>query len=111
MSTGSSSSSSRKKVSSKSRSFVLYSLLLTFCLAPSEDRVRKGADKLKLQMAAKQQGRLDSFFSVKAKPAEKDTDDGKGKKRKVSRRWPLLNSAKWLTDMSAAGRRSERKER
>jgi len=60
----------------------------------SEDRVRKGADKLTKHMGAKQQGRLDGFFKVqpksspdgkkdskKAAPAGKGT--AKGKKRKV----------------------------
>lgn len=60
----------------------------------SEDRVRKGADKLTKQMGAKQQGRLDGFFKVQPKSspdAKKDTKKGastgkgtaKGKKRKV----------------------------
>lgn len=30
----------------------------------SEDRVRKGADKLRIAMSAKQQGRLDGFFKM-----------------------------------------------
>ncbi|KAK4051655.1 Elongation of fatty acids protein 2 [Microbotryomycetes sp. JL201] len=34
----------------------------------AEDRVRKGADKLKARLAAKQQGRLDNFFTMKPKP-------------------------------------------
>jgi flap endonuclease-1 len=33
----------------------------------SEDRVRSGAAKLAKMLAAKQQGRLDGFFSVKPK--------------------------------------------
>lgn len=60
----------------------------------SEDRVRKGADKLTKHMGAKQQGRLDGFFKVQPKSspdAKKDTKKGapagkgsaKGKKRKV----------------------------
>lgn len=40
-----------------------------------EDRVRAGAAKLSKMLAAKQQGRLDGFFTVKPK-----VDDGKGKK-------------------------------
>jgi flap endonuclease-1 len=58
----------------------------------SEDRVRKGAEKLSKFLNAKQQGRLDGFFTVKPKAneEEKDIKGGKGKdvkggKRKVSR--------------------------
>lgn len=40
-----------------------------------EDRVRAGAAKLTKMLAAKQQGRLDGFFTVRPK-----ADDGKGKK-------------------------------
>lgn len=40
----------------------------------SEERVRKGADKLTKFLNSKQQGRLDGFFTVKPK-----TDDVKGK--------------------------------
>jgi hypothetical protein len=65
--------------------------LLKWC---SEDRVRKGADKLAKYLGAKQQGRLDGFFRVQPKSspdAKKDTKKGapaakgsaKGKKRKV----------------------------
>lgn len=45
----------------------------------SEDRVRKGVDKLIKMTNAKQQGRLDGFFTVQAKSDEK----GKGPKPKV----------------------------
>lgn len=47
----------------------------------SEDRVRKGADRLKARLKTKQQGRLDSFFTVKPK------DPKDIKKRKVSARY------------------------
>ncbi|GAA5970203.1 hypothetical protein JCM21900_005878 [Sporobolomyces salmonicolor] len=54
----------------------------------SEDRVRKGADKLKARLSAKQQGRLDGFFTVKPKdpkaaPAKRKAEDksGKGSKK------------------------------
>ncbi|BGP58269.1 hypothetical protein JCM8202_000969 [Rhodotorula sphaerocarpa] len=54
----------------------------------SEERVRKGADKLKARMSAKQQGRLDGFFTVKPKegssPQKRKADDkkdGKGGKK------------------------------
>lgn len=62
----------------------------------SEERVRKGAEKLQKFLNAKQQGRLDGFFSVKtktspkkskvddAKSKSKTVKDGKGTKRKVS---------------------------
>lgn len=43
----------------------------------SEDRVRKGAEKLAKAVNAKQQGRLDGFFTVQ--PKTKDTKTGKGK--------------------------------
>ena len=56
----------------------------------SEERVRKGAEKLSKGVAAKQQGRLDGFFTVT--PKLKETGKGKAKddkrkkatKRKVS---------------------------
>ncbi len=54
----------------------------------SEERVRKGAEKLSKFLNAKQQGRLDGFFTAQPKTSpKKDKDDGKGKgkgtKRKV----------------------------
>ncbi|OBZ68706.1 Flap endonuclease 1-A [Grifola frondosa] len=59
----------------------------------NEERVRKGAEKLTKFLSAKQQGRLDGFFSVTAKtsPSKKDKSEekdkgkgkGKGTKRKV----------------------------
>ncbi|KAG8910738.1 Elongation of fatty acids protein 2, partial [Tulasnella sp. 417] len=54
----------------------------------NEDRVRKGAEKLQKMIAAKQQGRLDGFFTVKPKEKEpassKGGKDAKGTKRKAS---------------------------
>lgn len=63
----------------------------------SEDRVRKGAEKLSKYLNTKQQGRLDGFFSVVPKTSPKKGDskdakskgkgkatDAKGTKRKVS---------------------------
>lgn len=49
----------------------------------SEERVRAGAAKLTKMLAAKQQGRLDGFFTVKPKegasaPAKKAGDKRKG---------------------------------
>ncbi|KAI0632213.1 PIN domain-like protein [Trametes polyzona] len=54
----------------------------------NEERVRKGGEKLAKFLNAKQQGRLDGFFSVKPKtsPAKKDKEEkgkGKGTKRKA----------------------------
>ncbi|KAF8582828.1 PIN domain-like protein [Ramaria rubella] len=59
----------------------------------NEERVRKGAEKLTKFLNAKQQGRLDGFFTVKSKTSPdksknakgkgKDEKDAKGKKRKV----------------------------
>ncbi|GAA5986935.1 hypothetical protein JCM5350_000912 [Sporobolomyces pararoseus] len=55
----------------------------------SEDRVRKGADKLKARLSSKQQGRLDGFFTkVPQDPkagSKRKADDkgGKGKKAKT----------------------------
>lgn len=55
--------------------------------------MRKGADKLKLAMTAKQQGRLDGFFTVQSKPEGSDS-----KKRKVR---PTAPSAPGLMLTSA----------
>ncbi len=56
----------------------------------SEDRVRKGAEKLQKILNTKQQGRLDGFFTTKPKDKAASTakPDGKsrGTKRKVSER-------------------------
>jgi flap endonuclease-1 len=46
-----------------------------------EDRVRNGAAKLSKMLAAKQQGRLDGFFTVK--PKAQDDKKGAGSKRKA----------------------------
>ena len=64
--------------------------------------MRKGAEKLAKFLNAKQQGRLDGFFTVKAPSpdkggSKKDKDVGKGKKavggkRKVSVPRPFKNS-------------------
>jgi hypothetical protein len=69
-------------------------VLITLLKWGSEDRVRKGADKLTKHLGAKQQGRLDGFFKVQPKSspdAKKGTTNpagkgaAKGKKRKVRR--------------------------
>jgi len=51
----------------------------------SEERVRKGAEKLQKFLNTKQQGRLDGFFSVKPKDKSvaKTTSKAKEVKRKV----------------------------
>ncbi|GAA5872259.1 hypothetical protein JCM16303_001032 [Sporobolomyces ruberrimus] len=53
----------------------------------SEDRVRKGADKLKARLSSKQQGRLDGFFKVEPKDPKAGTkrkaDDKGGKAKKA----------------------------
>ena len=80
--------------------------LLKWC---SEDRVRKGADKLTKHMGAKQQGRLDGFFKVqpdakkdskKAAPAGKGV--AKGKKRKVCRLLDFRLSDRFMQALQAA---------
>ena len=48
----------------------------------SEDRVRAGAAKLAKMLAAKQQGRLDGFFTVKPKEGGGETVKKTGDKRK-----------------------------
>ena len=52
-------------------------------LSFSEERVRKGAEKLQKFLNTKQQGRLDGFFSVKPKdkkdPKKEEKGKGKGK--------------------------------
>lgn len=45
----------------------------------SEDRVRKGAEKLTKFLNAKQQGRLDGFFTVQSKASPEASKDAKGK--------------------------------
>ncbi|EPQ50958.1 PIN domain-like protein [Gloeophyllum trabeum ATCC 11539] len=56
----------------------------------NEDRVRKGAEKLQKHLNAKQQGRLDGFFSVKPKTSpqreEKTKGKGSGKDAKGTKR-------------------------
>lgn len=48
-------------------------------LTVSEDRVRAGAAKLAKMLAAKQQGRLDGFFTVKPKETNGGAAGAKGK--------------------------------
>ncbi|OAX41669.1 PIN domain-like protein [Rhizopogon vinicolor AM-OR11-026] len=75
----------------------------------NEDRVRKGAEKLTKFLNAKQQGRLDGFFSVQPKTSPKKTKDdktklgakgkadGKGTKRKADDKAGTSSSKKSKT--------------
>ncbi|KAG2033431.1 PIN domain-like protein [Suillus americanus] len=75
----------------------------------NEDRVRKGAEKLQKFLNAKQQGRLDGFFSVQpktspkkskaddAKSKNKTIKDGKGTKRKAEEKAGASSSKKSKT--------------
>lgn len=49
----------------------LHSLPLIIPVVCSEDRVRKGAEKLRSAVTAKQQGRLESFFKAPAASSSK----------------------------------------
>ncbi|GAA5926386.1 multifunctional nuclease RAD27 [Sporobolomyces koalae] len=63
----------------------------------SEDRVRKGADKLKARLSSKQQGRLDGFFTVQPKDpkaAAKRKADDKGSKAKKAKTEPKGKAGK-----------------
>ncbi|KAI0087893.1 PIN domain-like protein [Irpex rosettiformis] len=53
----------------------------------NEERVRKGAEKLTKFLNAKQQGRLDGFFTAQPKTSPKKAkDDGKGKAKGTKRK-------------------------
>jgi hypothetical protein len=77
----------------KRDSSALFSTFPRFRQRPSsEERVRKGAEKLTKFLNSKQQGRLDGFFTVKPKEKKSPTkadakgkgkDAAKGTKRKV----------------------------
>ena len=47
-------------------------------IARSEDRIRAGAAKLAKMLSAKQQGRLDGFFTVKPKEGDASAKAGGG---------------------------------
>lgn len=99
-STGSSTSLSGRRDSSAPLAAIFWctDIILTLGLR-SEERVRKGAEKLAKFLNAKQQGRLDGFFTAKPKASPKKSDKpaekgkGKGTKRKVCSRVPL---GRWL---------------
>jgi flap endonuclease-1 len=70
-------------------------LLILYYYTVSEDRVRKGADKLSKMLNTKQQGRLDGFFKVTESAGSKAkvgaggksaAAKGAGGKRKVRER-------------------------
>ena len=58
-------------------------VVASFSSKYSEERVRKGADKLTKFLNTKQQGRLDGFFSVKPKETATKKDGKSTGKRKV----------------------------
>ncbi|GAA5916497.1 hypothetical protein JCM6882_001741 [Rhodosporidiobolus microsporus] len=66
----------------------------------SEDRVRKGADKLKARLSAKQQGRLDGFFTVKPKEGTSS-----GTKRKADDKKDAKGAKKGKTDAKGKGKK------
>jgi hypothetical protein len=85
----------------------------------SEERVRKGAEKLAKSLNAKQQGRLDGFFMATSKTsvpkasvknAKGKDDKGKGTKRKVSP-WAGLPVGFYLLILYANRRRKIRRKR
>ena len=63
-------------------------------LIGSEDRVRAGAAKLTKMLAAKQQGRLDGFFTVKPKEGGDASSVSKGKKDDKKRKGDDKGAAK-----------------
>ena len=63
-------------------------------LIGSEDRVRAGAAKLTKMLAAKQQGRLDGFFTVKPKEGGDASGGSKGKKDDKKRKGDDKGAAK-----------------
>ena len=104
---------------------ILYSASATYRML-SEERVRKGAEKLQKFLNSKQQGRLDGFFTVKAKEpaapkAKGKAEDKKGKagakgvKRKVCNLfWPLKMfnfSGRGMKRREAPERRQKRSRR
>lgn len=60
---------------------VLYPVSATYGIR-SEERVRKGAEKLQKFLHSKQQGRLDGFFTVKAKEPAAPKTKGKAEDKK-----------------------------
>ena len=62
--------------------FLFIYLAMPYSLPISEDRVRKGAEKLQKFLSAKQQGRLDGFFTIKPKISPKKDAKGKDSKGK-----------------------------
>ena len=82
----------------------------------SEDRVRKGAEKLEKFLNAKQQGRLDGFFAVKPKTSPtkgkaEEKGKGKGTKRKVRISMSLYRRSACSYIVLSGRRQSEGQER
>lgn len=78
----------------------------------SEDRVRKGAEKLAKFLNAKQQGRLDGFFAAKPKEAPaKGKDDAKGKGKGTKRKVRSSPLRKNCVDSNMSRRRTTRRRR
>lgn len=76
--------SNQNLLSVSTEAFCLQKIGGTHADFSSEDRVRAGAAKLAKMLAAKQQGRLDGFFTVKPKEGEvKKTRGAAGAKRKA----------------------------
>lgn len=96
MSRALSTSSSARRASRSSHPLLQSAQIANPATLSREERVRKGADKLKLRLSAKQQGRLDGFFTVQA-----PKDDGK--KRKVRRIPSLTEQAvqRWQQSLSS----------
>lgn len=70
----------------------------------SEDRVRKGAEKLQKFLSAKQQGRLDGFFTAKPKtsPKKEDTKGKDSKGKKASAKTPAKRKAEEKAEKSGS---------
>ena len=76
----------------------------------SEERVKKGAEKLQKYLNAKQQGRLDGFFTVKSK--EKPLPKGKAEKGKSATKRKVYGCYNYspLISYAPLGRCRERRE-
>lgn len=70
----------------------------------NEDRVRKGAEKLQKFLSAKQQGRLDGFFTAKPKtsPKKEDTKGKDSKGKKASAKTPAKRKAEEKAEKSGS---------
>jgi len=77
----------------------------------SEDRVRKGADKLQKFLSAKQQGRLDGFFTAKPKtsPKKEDTKGKDSKGKKANAKTPAKRKAEEKAETSESKKTKTKK--